>query len=233
MAKKKKYYAVAKGRKPGIYTEWTGQNGAQAQIIRFSGSVYKGFETEGEAKKYMKQQTKGQPEIEKTEAEWIKDGTIVIYTDGACINNPGPGGYGVVIKNSKKTKELSGGYRMTTNNRMELMACIVGLSALKKPLSVILFSDSQYVVNGITNGWAKGWQSKGWMRTKTEPAKNPDLWEQLLELCGKHEVRFQWVKGHDGNEGNERCDELATKAAMGSTLLKDDVYEKNNNSRVQ
>ena len=118
---------------------------------------------------------------------------------------------------------------MTTNNRMELMACIVGLSALKKQLSVIIVSDSKYVVDGITQGWAKRWQSNGWMKNKTEPAVNPDLWEQLLELCGMHKVSFQWVKGHDGNEGNERCDALASKAALGSTLLKDDIYERNNN----
>ena len=230
MAKKKRYYAVVKGRNPGIYTQWKGHNGAQAQIMRFSGSVYKGFETEGEAKKFMKQPINEQPDTQETEIKGLKEGEIIIYTDGACINNPGPGGYGVVIKNGKKTEELSGGYRMTTNNRMELMACIVGLSALKKPSSsVILFSDSKYVVDGISKGWAKGWQSNGWMRTKTVSAINPDLWEQLLELCGKHDVRFQWVRGHAGNKGNERCDELATKAALGSTLLKDDVYEGNNN----
>jgi hypothetical protein len=99
----------------------------------------------------------------------------------------------------------------------------------EKEKNGILFSDSKYVVNGITQGWAKRWQSNGWMRNKTEPAINPDLWEQLLELCSKHEVRFQWVKGHAGNEGNERCDNLASKAASGSTLLKDDIYERNNN----
>lgn len=227
MAKKKRYYAVVKGRNPGIYTEWKGQNGAQAQIIRFSGSVYKGFETEREAEEFMNQQSIEQPDIQETEAAGLKEGKIIIYTDGACINNPGPGGYGVVIKNGKKTEELSGGYRMTTNNRMELMACIVGLSALKKPLSVILFSDSKYVVDGISKGWAKRWRSNGWMRTKTEPAVNPDLWEQLLKLCGKHDVRFQWVRGHAGNEGNERCDELASKAALGDQLQSDDIYEMN------
>jgi len=227
LAKKKRYYAVVKGRNPGIYTEWKGQNGAQAQIIRFSGSVYKGFETEREAEEFMNQQSIEQPDIQETEAAGLKEGKIIIYTDGACINNPGPGGYGVVIKNGKKTEELSGGYRMTTNNRMELMACIVGLSALKKPLSVILFSDSKYVVDGISKGWAKRWQSNGWMRTKTEPAVNPDLWEQLLKLCGKHDVRFQWVRGHAGNEGNERCDELASKAALGDQLQSDDIYEMN------
>ena len=228
MAKKKKYYAVVKGRKPGIYTEWKGQNGAQAQIIRFSGSVYKGFETKREAEEYMRQPINEKPDIRETESKALEDGKIIIYTDGACINNPGPGGYGVVLKNKKKTKELSGGYRLTTNNRMELMACIVGLSALKKPSSVILYSDSKYVVDGISKGWAKRWQSNGWMRTKTEPAINPDLWEQLLELCGKHDVEFKWVRGHAGNEGNERCDKLATKAALGDQLLSDDIYEMNN-----
>jgi len=228
LAKKKKYYAVVKGRNPGIYTEWTGQNGAQAQIIRFSGAVYKGFKTKGEAGEFMKQQTKDQPDIEKAESKELQDGTITIYTDGGCLNNPGPGGYGVVIRSGEETRELSGGYRLTTNNRMELMACIVGLSALKEPSSIILYSDSKYVVDGISKGWAKRWQSNGWMRTKTEPAVNPDLWEQLLALCGRHEVRFQWVKGHAGNEGNERCDELASKAASGDALSKDDVYEFNN-----
>jgi ribonuclease HI len=230
LAKKKKYYAVVNGCNPGIYTEWKGQNGAQAQVIRFSGALFQGFETKKEAEEFMKQQTIEQPEIEKTEAEWLNDGKIIIYTDGGCINNPGPGGYGVVLKNKRKTKELSGGYRMTTNNRMELMACIVGLSALKKTSSfVILYSDSKYVVDGITKGWAKRWQSNGWMRTKTEPAINPDLWGQLLELCGKHDVRFQWVRGHAGNESNERCDELASKAASDDELLSDDIYEMNIN----
>ena len=141
----------------------------------------------------MNQQTHQQPEIEKTETDWLKVGKIIIHTDGGFINNPGPDGYGVVLENKRETKELSAGYRMTTNNRMELMARIVGLSSLKKPLSVILYCDSKYVVDEITRGWAKRWQSNGWMRTKTEPAVNSDLWEQLLELYGKHDVRFQWV----------------------------------------
>jgi ribonuclease HI len=229
LAKKKKYYAVVKGRNPGIYTKWYGKNGAQTQVAKFSGALFEGFETEGEAKEYMKQPINKQPEIEKTEAEELEDGKIIIYTDGGCINNPGTGGYGVVIRKGKKVKELSGGYHFTTNNRMELMACIAGLSALKKPSSVIIYSDSQYVVFGISKGWAKTWKLNIWMRSATKHAKNPDLWNQLLELCDKHDVRFQWVKGHAGNEGNERCDGLASKAAQGSKLLKDDAYERNNN----
>lgn len=227
MAKKKKYYAVVNGRNPGIYTDWTGQNGAQAQIIRFSGAVYKGFKTQKEAEAFMSQQAKEPPDIDKEESNELQDGTIVIYTDGGCTNNPGPGGYGVVIKNGKETQELSGGYRLTTNNRMELTACIVGLSTLEEPSSILLYSDSKYVVDGISKGWAKRWQSNGWMRNKTEPAVNPDLWEQLLALCDEHEVNFRWVKGHAGNEGNERCDALATKAVLGGQLLSDDVYESN------
>jgi len=228
LAKKKKYYAVVKGCNPGIYTEWTGQNGAQAQVIKFSGALFEGFETEGEAKEFMKKQLNKQPEIEKTEAEELEDGKITIYTDGGCINNPGTGGYGVLIRKRKKVKELSGGYYFTTNNRMELMACIAGLSALKKQSSVVIYSDSQYVVFGISKGWAKDWKSNIWMRSATKHAKNPDLWNQLLELCDKHDVRFQWIKGHDGNKGNERCDELASKAAKGDTLLIDNFYETNN-----
>jgi len=205
LAKKKRYYAVVKGRNPGIYTEWKGHNGAQAQIMRFSGSVYKGFETEGEAKKFMKQPINEQPDIQETEIKGLKEGEIIIYTDGACINNPGPGGYGVVIKNGKKTEELSGGYRMT------------------KPLeipSTTYFESLKRITD--EDGFFSAF-------SPTIQAINPDLWEQLLELCGKHDVRFQWVRGHAGNKGNERCDELATKAALGSTLLKDDVYEGNNN----
>ena len=110
---------------------------------------------------------------------------------------------------------------------MELMACIAGLQAFKNTSAIILFSDSRYVVNGIEKGWARKWQANGWMRTRTEPAVNPDLWEQLLSLCDKHDVEFRWVKGHAGIEANERCDELATMAASKPNLSADTVYEKN------
>jgi ribonuclease HI len=149
-----------------------------------------------------------------------------MYTDGGCHNNPGPGGYGVVIKNGQKTVELSGGYRRTTNNRMELLACIVGLRHLKEPLAVTVHSDSQYVVNGITKGWARGWQKNGWKKSNREPALNRDLWKQLLEVCDQHDVDFQWVKGHAGIEENERCDELANKEAVKDGLPADEGYER-------
>jgi len=238
--KKKKYYAVATGKNPGIYTEWFGSKGAGIQVKGFAGAVFKGFPTQEAAEDFIKQNAgkkrriKPKAPLNKTKASQKpkpmitpKDGSIVIYTDGGCLNNPGPGGYGVVIKNGKKTKELSGGYRLTTNNRMELMACIVGLGSLKKGSSVILYSDSKYVVDGITKGWAVRWQANGWMRTKKEKAINPDLWEKLLVLCGKHDVQFKWVKGHAGNEGNERCDQLATAEAAKVGLPVDKAYENN------
>lgn len=150
---------------------------------------------------------------------------IQIYTDGACSGNPGPGGYGVVMISNDRKKELSGGFRETTNNRMELLACIEGLKALKRPGKVVLTSDSKYVVNAIEKGWAKKWRSKGWKLSPSKPAKNPDLWEQLLNLCAIHEVEFKWVKGHNNHPENERCDELAVAASQGNELAADEGFE--------
>jgi ribonuclease HI len=149
---------------------------------------------------------------------------VTIYTDGACLGNPGPGGYGVVLLYGEVRKELSGGYRHTTNNRMEMMAAIVGLESLKEPCTVTLYSDSQYVVNAITKGWAKKWRANNWQRNKTEKAVNPDLWEQLLTLCDRHKVTFCWVRGHAGNVENECCDQLAVAAAKQRDLPPDTGY---------
>jgi ribonuclease HI len=151
---------------------------------------------------------------------------VTIYTDGACIGNPGPGGYGVVLIYEDRRKELSGGYRMTTNNRMEIMAAIVALEALKKRCRVTLYSDSQYLVRAMSQGWAKRWQAKGWIRNRRERALNPDLWETLLQLCGHHEVDFRWVKGHATSPENLRCDELAMQAAQQKDLPADSGYER-------
>jgi len=150
---------------------------------------------------------------------------VTLYTDGGCINNPGPGGFGVVLLYNSYRKELSGGFRRTTNNRMEILAAITGLEALKEPCRVTLYSDSQYLVNAIEKGWARRWQANGWMRNKKEKAVNPDLWERLLELCKIHKVRFEWLRGHAGHDENERCDELATAAARASNLAIDEAYE--------
>ena len=151
---------------------------------------------------------------------------VTIYTDGACKGNPGPGGYGVILVSGKHRKELSGGYRRTTNNRMELLAAIVGLRALRSPCIVTLYTDSKYVADAIEQGWARKWRANGWMRTKTDRALNPDLWEELLALCEQHRVRVVWVRGHAGNEANERCDELAVKAAQQRNLPPDTDYER-------
>lgn len=157
---------------------------------------------------------------------------VKIYTDGAARGNPdGPGGYGAVLeyvdtKGELHTKELSQGYKKTTNNRMELMAVIAGLKALNRPCEVELYSDSQYVVNAFNKHWIDGWIKKGWKRGKNEPVKNVDLWKRLLSAKEKHQVKFIWVKGHDGHPQNERCDKLATSAADGSELIEDTIVEK-------
>lgn len=150
---------------------------------------------------------------------------VTIYTDGAASGNPGPGGYGVILEFQGKRKELSGGYRRTTNNRMELLAAVVGLEALKERCEVTLYTDSAYLVNALNEGWAQRWRAHGWMRNKNEPALNPDLWERLLRLCEQHEVHFVGVKGHAGHPENERCDQLAQEAARGINLPVDTAYE--------
>lgn len=134
---------------------------------------------------------------------------VDIYTDGACSGNPGPGGYGAILKFGEHEKEISGGERLTTNNRMELTAVIEALKLLKEPCEVDLYTDSQYISNALTLGWAKKWRANGWMRNRKDKAINPDLWEELLDLCEIHKVNPIWVKGHDGHEYNERCDRLA------------------------
>lgn len=156
---------------------------------------------------------------------------VTIYTDGAARGNPnGPGGYGTVLeyvdsKGQVHKREYSAGYRKTTNNRMELMAAIVGLEALIKPCQVDLYSDSQYLVKAFNDRWIEGWQRKNWMRNRNEPVKNVDLWKRLLKAMEPHQVTFIWVKGHAGHPGNERCDQLATSAADGDGLLTDPGVE--------
>ncbi|MGN0406994.1 MAG: ribonuclease HI [Bacteroides sp.] len=152
---------------------------------------------------------------------------VTIYTDGAARGNPdGPGGYGTVIhfvdsKGELHVREFSAGYKKTTNNRMELMAAIVGLETLTKPCDVELISDSKYLVDAFNQKWIDGWIKKGWKRGKNEPVKNVDLWQRLLKAKEPHNVTFTWVKGHAGHDMNERCDELATTAADGDNLLTD------------
>ncbi len=139
--------------------------------------------------------------------------TATLYTDGACSRNPGPGGWGAILEFQGVEKELSGGEASTTNNRMELTAVIEGLSALKEPCIVELYSDSKYVIDGLSLGWAASWQKNGWKKADKKPALNPDLWEKLLALTAIHQMRYHWVKGHAENPKNNRCDALAVAAA--------------------
>lgn len=164
--------------------------------------------------------------MEKSKSSKSSIPEVKIYTDGGCINNPGPGGFGSILVYGNHRRELSGGFRLTTNNRMEILAAVKGLEALKERCRVTIYSDSQYVVHAIEKGWALRWRSNGWRRNKKEKAINPDLWEKLLSLCDRHEVRFQWIRGHAGTEENERADQLAKAAATGDGLAIDEVYEK-------
>ena len=135
--------------------------------------------------------------------------TVTLYTDGACSGNPGPGGWGAILEYQGVEKEFSGGEPETTNNRMELTAVIAGLSALKEPCIVELYSDSKYVIDGLSKGWAVSWRKNDWRKADKKPALNPDLWEKLLELTEIHQLHYHWVKGHADNPKNNRCDELA------------------------
>ncbi len=226
----KKVYAVAKGRKPGIYNNWPA---AQTQIEGFPGAVYKGFLTMREAEEWLKNPiySKSAPESGKvkpdhTESTMPKEGVVTIYSDGGCSGNPGPGGYGVVQIYCDQKKEISGGFRLTTNNRMELMGVIVALRNLEyRNMPVTIITDSSYVVNGITKGWAKSWRKNNWIKSDKKPAVNPDLWSELLDLIEPLKVTFVWVKGHAGHSYNERCDELAVAAAREKNLPVDEGYK--------
>ncbi len=138
---------------------------------------------------------------------------VSIYTDGACRGNPGNGGWAAILEYKGIRREICGGERQTTNNRMELVAVIEALSRLKEPCEVDLYSDSKYVIDGLSKGWARSWKARGWKKSDNSPALNPDLWEKLLELSEGHKFSYNWVKGHDGHPENERCDELATGEA--------------------
>jgi ribonuclease HI len=248
----KKYYAVRSGRKPGIYRTW---DECKAQVDGYANAQYKGFSSREEAEAYLdyaitNKQDAGKPAGDKPATpskkerrpshgndrsddearalEMLKTAEglnhVVIYTDGACLGNPGRGGYGVVMLHDQQRKEFSRGYRLTTNNRMEILACIVGLQSLESSCAVTLYSDSQYVVNTMTKGWARRWKQNKWKRNG-ENIPNADLWEKMLELYDKHKIKFNWVRGHAGNKENERCDQLAREAALGSGLAIDSVYE--------
>jgi ribonuclease HI len=250
---RKQYYAVRSGREPGIYRTWAECKSqvdgyAKAQYKGFTSleeaeaymgyvktnkpagnpSVARPFKTSKPPGASKKKSGAGHGDNEAMALEILEtnDGLkhVVIYTDGACLGNPGRGGYGVVLLHGKERNEFSRGFRLTTNNRMEMLACIVGLQALKSPCAVTLYSDSQYVINSMTKGWALRWRKNKWKRNG-ENVPNADLWENMLDLCDKHKVRFNWVRGHAGNKENERCDQLARQAALGFDMAIDSIYE--------
>ena len=243
MAKRKKqYYVVVDGHRPGIYQKWFGEDGAAERVEGFPDAIYRGFYTREEAMEWLGTfsretlvslapellellESSPPPSRPESPGELLAAGKVLIYTDGGAIDNPGPGGYGVVLRYKRRRKELSGGFRCTTNNRMELLACIEGLKALKHSCSVVLYSDSSYVVNGMAKGWADRWQSQNWRLSTGQELKNADLWRQLVELCAVQDVEFRWVRGHSGKRDNERCDQLATAAARGRDLAVDVGYE--------
>jgi len=239
---KKTVYVVVRGRNPGIYPAWDGENGAAKEVQGFSGALYRGFARREDALAWLDSLDEetlppdlrtrlrralgaGIDREEEPSATREAVRQVVIYTDGGAIDNPGPGGYGVVLRFGEHRKELSGGYRMTTNNRMELMACIAALEALKRRCSGVLYSDSRYVVDGITKGWAERWRRHHWQRANGEPAENADLWSRLLALYKQHDIAFRWVKGHAGRPGNERADQLASEAARQDDLPPDAAFE--------
>jgi ribonuclease HI len=242
---KKTIYVVVRGRRPGIYSTWSGEGGAAEQVHGFPGAIYRGFVRRADALAWVEgldeeklslelraalAESLGVPVVREngTPHEYAPDSEkVTIHTDGGAIGNPGPGGYGVVLRFGKHRKELSGGYRMTTNNRMELMACIKALEALKKSCPATLYSDSRYVVEGITKGWAERWRRHNWQRANGEIAENIDLWARLLALYEEHDVAFRWVKGHAGRPDNERADQLASQAAQQEDLPPDEAYEAN------
>lgn len=218
----KKFYAVRRGYQPGIYTEWFGPLGAQVQIKGFPGAVYRGFPSREEADAFMAGKSASPP----PQPDMPKEPHVIVYTDGGASGNPGPGGYGAVILPPKGTpRELSGGFRRTTNNRMELMACIVALEQLDGELPIVLHSDSRYMVDAINKKWVLSWKRKGWKKADGQPAKNPDLWKRLMKCLETRNVTFRWVKGHAGQAWNERCDQLAGQAMARSGLPADTYYE--------
>lgn len=238
---KKQFYVVVHGRQPGIYTEWSGDNGASKQVEGFTGAIYKGFFNKEDALQWLREFSE---ETLKTYApnlldlvdystpvqvidediELLKEDKVVIHTDGCAMGNPGAGGFAVILRYKDKQKEISGGFQETTNNRMELMACIEGLRALKQKSSVIVLSDSKYLVDSISNKWIYKWRNDKWIKSKNKKVPNADLWKILLELIEQHEIKFRWIRGHNIDKNNQRCDFLAREAATKLNLPLDSGF---------
>lgn len=217
-----KFYAVRKGRQIGVFTTWNGPGGAWDQVKGFKGAVFKGFASRIEAEAFVRNKSEGSPPA------WPQSNTdaVTVYTDGGAIGNPGPGAYGtVILKPGEPPCELSRGFRLTTNNRMEMMGCIAALEFLGENGAVRLHSDSKYLVDAVNKSWARAWRQRGWRRSGGQPALNVDLWERLLGLLERRDVTLVWVKGHAGNVWNERCDQLVHETLAQGILDVDCAYE--------
>ncbi len=225
---KKKYYAVRRGRRPGIFRQWYGPDGAQVQVAGFPGAEFKSFGTQTEAEAFLNATPAGAPGTSARDRSVIQ-----VFTDGGAVGNPGPGGYGVVIlRPDNEPQELSGGFEWTTNNRMELLGCITALESLPGEEPVLLHSDSRYLVDAVNKGWARTWRRKGWKKANGEAALNIDLWKRLLTLLEGRRVELKWVKGHAGHVWNERCDRLVHEAIAQGNLGIDEGYARQMDERV-
>jgi len=239
----KSFYVVLRGARPGVYTRWAGKGGAEEQVRGFPGALYKGFHSQAEAARWLRGLDLPSEDLPREAAQLLEadagdagieariraaheQGKVILFTDGACARNPGPGGYGAVLLFGNRRKEISGGYRRTTNNRMELLACIMGLKQLRRPSQVVVFSDSRYLVEGMSGEKVLKWQAAGWRRGSNQEVENADLWEELLRLCAAHQVEFFWVRGHAEYRENMRCDALATRAARGAATNVDAGFER-------
>ena len=217
---KQKFYVVWEGVTPGVYTSWTD---CQLQIKGYEGAKYKSFDTREEAERalatspyaYIGKNAKKKSEKVSSETlpACVIDNSLAV--DAACSGNPGPGGWGAILRfrTAQKVyeKELSGGEANTTNNRMEMTALLEALRQLKEPCAIDLYSDSKYVIDSLQKGWARGWRARGWKKADKSPALNPDLWAPLLAESEKHEITYHWLKGHAGHPENERCDRMAVE----------------------
>ncbi|PWH17664.1 MAG: ribonuclease HI [Anaerolineae bacterium] len=239
----KSIYIVVKGRQPGVYTQWEGPQGARAQVEGYPGAIFKGFYTTEEAYNWLnaqphhilaptlkewsaKQGTAGTNDtLDSLLENHLSKGGIVIFTDGSALGNPGPGGYGAVVLKNQSRQEISGGFRYTTNNRMELTACIAALESLHPPAEVLLITDSAYVCRAITEGWLQRWTNNFWRRHDGKPVENVDLWQRLDHLCRRFQVQFYWIKGHNATVENEVCDRLARSAALQPDLPEDAGFQ--------
>lgn len=213
---KKNFYAIKKGKKSNVIVPTWDE--CKSLVNGYPGAEFKGFVTEDEAMEYLgiKKENKKEKKNKNSVAEPIKSDRVICYTDGACSGNGKPdggaGGWGAVIIQNGKRTELSGGAADTTNNRMELTACIEALRFVRTPSNILLITDSQYVINGIVKGWVKSWKRNNWKKSDGTPVKNPDLWEELVSAIQFHKkIEFQWVKGHATTEENNRCDYMAVE----------------------